>query len=150
MQPDVPITINDEDIAWAEKLLSLPPGAFDQERKEAIKALGRFDVQACPGSGKTTLVVAKLAILANKWPYSTRGICVVSHTNVARKEIQERLGMTEIGQKLLSYPHFIGTIHGFVNRFVALPWIRSKGWPISVVDTDIALNKRWSKLRHTD
>ena len=149
MDSACPITIDDEDIAWAEKLLHLPAGAFDQERKEAIKALGHFDVQACPGSGKTTLVVAKLAILAKKWPYPTRGICVISHTNVARKEIQDRLGRTEIGQKLLSYPHFIGTIHGFVNQFVALPWIRSKGWPISVVDTDITLNKRWSKLRYT-
>ncbi|RLA46455.1 MAG: hypothetical protein DRR42_18390 [Gammaproteobacteria bacterium] len=148
MQSGFPVTIGDEDIAWAEKLLHLPRGAFDQERKDAIKELGCFDVQACPGSGKTTLVVAKLAILAKKWPYSTRGICVVSHTNVARKEIQDRLGRTEIGQKLLSYPHFIGTIHGFVNQFVALPWIRSKGWPIAIVDTEITLNRRWSKLRH--
>lgn len=149
MQSDGPISIDDQDIAWAERLLSLPQGAFDEERREAIKGMGRFDVQACPGSGKTTLVVAKLAILARKWPYSTRGICVVSHTNVARKEIQDRLGRTEIGQKLLSYPHFIGTIHGFVNQFVALPWVRSCGWPISVVDTDITLNKRWAKLRHS-
>lgn len=148
MESDCPITISDEDITWAERLLHLPSGAFDQERREAIRALGHFDVQACPGSGKTTLVVAKLAILAKNWPYSTRGICVVSHTNVARKEIQDRLGRTEIGQKLLSYPHYIGTIHGFINQFVALPWIRSKEWPISIVNTDITLRKRWFDLRY--
>ena len=147
MQSDDPILISDDDITWAEELLGLPECAFDDERREAIRGMGRFDVHACPGSGKTTLVVAKLAILAKKWPHSTQGICVVSHTNVARREIQERLGRTEVGQKLLSYPHFIGTIHAFVNQFVALPWIRSKGWPITVVDTDITLNRRWSKLR---
>ena len=149
MQLDESISIIDDDITWAEELLGLPEGAFDDERRDAIRGMGRFDVQACPGSGKTTLVVAKLAILAKKWPHSNQGICVISHTNVARREIQDRLGRTEVGQKLLSYPHFIGTIHAFVNQFVALPWIRSKGWPIVVVDTDITLNRRWYKLQHS-
>lgn len=72
------------------------------------------DIQAFPGSGKTTILVAKLAILAKKWTYSNVGICVLSHTNVAREEIEERLGNTEIGRKLLSYPHFIGTEHSFL------------------------------------
>lgn len=150
MTPPKPsITITNEDITWVEKLLGLESGAFDSERVDALKEMGQLDIQACPGSGKTTLVVAKLAILARKWEHPTRGICVVSHTNVARQEIQNRLGRTEVGQKLLSYPHYIGTIHGFVNQFVALPWIRSKGWPISLIDTQITLNRRWQSLRQS-
>ncbi|MEI8650970.1 hypothetical protein P4S73_28875 [Paraglaciecola sp. Hal342] len=36
---------------------------FDQERRQAIKEF--VDIQACPGSGKTTLIAAKL-ILSKK------------------------------------------------------------------------------------
>jgi hypothetical protein len=104
------------------------------------------DIPACPGSGKTTLLVAKLAILARKWKYRTRGICVLSHTNVARHEIENRLGNTSVGRSLLGYPHYIGTIHGFVNEFLAIPWLRAKGYPIHVIDTDICLRHRWNIL----
>ena len=92
---------------------------------------------ACPGSGKTMLVVAKLAILAKKWPHRTKGICVLSHTNVAREQIEHRLGRTVVGQRLLAYPHFIDTIHGFANRFLALPWLYSNGCPSPTIDDDV-------------
>lgn len=93
-----------------------------------------LDVEACPGSGKTTLLVAKLAILARKWKSRRSGICVLSHTNAARREIERSLGRTAAGATLLSYPHYIGTIHGFVNEFLAIPWLRSLGYPITVID----------------
>ena len=111
--------VSEADIDWVCELMKLGP--LDAERREFLKSVSTVDVSACPGSGKTTLVVAKLAILTRKWKSSTRGICVLSHTNVAREEIEHRLGKTEIGQRLLSYPHFIDTIHGFVNRFLAIP-----------------------------
>lgn len=85
------------------------------------------DVHACPGSGKTTLLVAKLAILARKWPWRDRGVLVLSHTNVARQEVERRLAAEPSGARLLTYPHFIGTIHAFVNRFVSLPFLRDIG-----------------------
>jgi DNA helicase-2/ATP-dependent DNA helicase PcrA len=62
---------------------------FDQERRQAIKEF--VDIQACPGSGKTTLIAAKLILLAKSWKQSTSGICVLSHTNVAKNEIISRL-----------------------------------------------------------
>ena len=105
-----------------------------------------LDLEACPGSGKTTLLVAKLAILARKWTERRRGFCVLSHTNVARREIENRLGNTAAGQRLLGYPHFIGTIHSFVNEFLALPWLRSQGYPIERIDDEICLLRRWYKL----
>ena len=105
-----------------------------------------MDIAACPGSGKTTLLVAKLAILAAKWQYRTRGICVLSHTNAARHEIETRLGYTSVGRRLLAYPHYVGTIHGFVNEYLALPWLRSQGYPVKMIDTDICLEKRWYAL----
>lgn len=143
--------ITDEDISWIVKILGLPRTAFcgndgQDPRLEIIKSMETLDVEACPGSGKTTLLVAKLAVLARKWSDRRRGICVLSHTNVARQEIEERLGNTFEGRQLLSYPHFIGTIHGFVNEFLAIPWLRSQSIPIRMIDDELCLDWRWRKL----
>lgn len=127
--------ITDDDIEWVRLLMKLDP--FDEPRRDFLKRRSTVDLSACPGSGKTTLIVAKLAILARKWPHRTKGICVLSHTNVAREQIEHRLGRTVVGQRLLAYPHFIDTIHGFVNRFLALPWLYSKGYPSPTIDDDV-------------
>ena len=58
--------ILDEDINNVERVL-LPKGCvFDAERIEAIKCLQTKDIKACPGSGKTTVLIAKLMILAER------------------------------------------------------------------------------------
>ena len=132
--------ITDEDIEWVRNVMNLD--YFDEARRQFVMAPFTVDLAACPGSGKTTLIVAKLAILAQKWPHRTRGICVLSHTNVAREQIQRRLGRTVVGEKLLSYPHFVDTIHGFVNRFLALPWLYSNGYPAPTIDDDLTTRFR--------
>jgi hypothetical protein len=83
------------------------------------------------------LLVAKLAILARNWKSRTRGICVLSHTNVAREEIEQRLGDTDVGRRLLSYPHYIDTIHGFVRRFLATPWLLSAQHRFTAIDDEL-------------
>jgi hypothetical protein len=140
--------ITDEDIDWVRDLMGLE--VLDAPRRTFLTARNTLDVSACPGSGKTTLIVAKLAILALKWPHRTKGICVLSHTNVAREEIQRRLGSTVFGQRLLSYPHFIDTIHGFVNRFLALPWLNSNGYPSPTIDNDVTTAYRRGVLATAD
>jgi DNA helicase-2/ATP-dependent DNA helicase PcrA len=145
--------IADADICWVSRLLKLPDNAFYGEdrndpRQKVLKSEGQLDIAACPGSGKTTLLVAKLAILAQKWRYRTRGLCVLSHTNVARNQIETQLGNTAAGRILLTYPHYIGTIHGFVNDFLALPWLRSIGYPIKMIDSEICELRRWNKLHY--
>ena len=139
-----PIQITDDDIEWVQALM--PDVEFDDCRVEILKNMEPVDIHACPGSGKTTLLVAKLAILANKWEDSHRGICVLSHTNVAREEIQERLGKTKVGKKLLTYPHFIGTFQSFFDIFVVMPWLRSFEQPVNIVDTDYVTERRWKSL----
>lgn len=85
---DLPhISVEDIDQLAARASLCL-----DDERRVILRNMSRVDVRACPGSGKTTLLVAKLAILTAKWKARSRGICVLSHTNVARAEIQSRFG----------------------------------------------------------
>jgi hypothetical protein len=134
--------VSDEDIQEIEERFGL---TFDKSRREILRSNESFDIQACPGSGKTTLLVAKLAILAKKWPHPRRGICVLSHTNVARQEIEEKLSGTGVGERLLAYPHFVGTIHGFVNEFFALPLLRSEGRLTRRIDDDACFT--WMKKR---
>ena len=142
---------SDADIQRVCKMLKIKPDTFHsavgaERRLEVLKAKNHIDVEACPGSGKTTLLVAKLALLAEKWPHRTRGICVLSHTNVARREIEKRLGSTVQGRTLLSYPHFVGTIHHFMNEFVAMPHLRSEGRPVDMIDDELVLDWRWRRL----
>lgn len=56
------IHISDDDIDQIEILMGNV--SFDAPRRDIIKKLDSFDVQAFPGSGKTTVLIAKLAILA--------------------------------------------------------------------------------------
>lgn len=148
-----PPTIEPTDIEWICALLGLPQTAFSgtdgtDPRLTVLRSMNTLDIEACPGSGKTTLLVAKLAILANKWDHQRRGICVLSHTNAARREIETKLSSCSAGNALLRYPHFVGTIHSFVNEFLAIPWLRSQGYPIKAIDTEIALNVRWNELSY--
>jgi DNA helicase-2/ATP-dependent DNA helicase PcrA len=116
---------------------TLPRLSFgDAERRNVLLEGGTRDINAAPGSGKTTILAAKLLMLARKWPEDRAGICVISHTNVARDQIQHRLASNADGSRLLSYPHFIGTIHAFVNQFLALPFVRSSGLEVDVIDND--------------
>ncbi len=121
---------------------------FDKIRRNILLDNSSFDVQACPGSGKTTLLASKLILLSKKWVWSKKGVCVLSHTNIAKDEIINRLKNHPTGWKFLKYPHFIGTIQEFVNRFIALPFCHDKGWVVKAIDNDTYYNKCYSKLKH--
>ena len=117
--------ISDEEIQSAEKLL-LPEGAhFDEYAKSVIRCWESRDVLACPGSGKTTVLLAKLKILADRMPLNNRsGVCVLSHTNVAVDEIKSRL--FKYSNKLMKSPNYIGTIQSFIDNFITIPYLNSK------------------------
>lgn len=119
----------------------------DVERRSALLENGSRDFNAVPGSGKTSLLAAKLLLLAKKWPHARCGICVLSHTNVARDEITQRLAGSAEGAQLLSYPHFVGTIHAFVNQFFAMPMLRSLGQKVDVIDDVVFADKAKSRLQ---
>ena len=119
----------------------------DDERRCALLEKDSRDFNAVPGSGKTSLLAAKLLLLAKKWPHARRGICVLSHTNVAREEITRRLAETTEGAQLLSYPHFIGTIHSFVNQFFAMPVLRNLDQKVDVIDDLAFAEKALARLQ---
>ena len=114
------INISNEEIQYAEQLL-LPTGKmFDKERRDFIRNFNTIDLQAVPGSGKTTALLAKLVILERKLPFGDgSGILVLSHTNAAIDEIKEKI--QKHCPRLFSYPNFIGTIQSFVDEFLAVP-----------------------------
>ena len=91
----------------------------DNERIAVLQYLESCDVQACPGSGKTTAMVAKIVILAQKLVGTNSGICALSHTNAARDEIGKSLG--PFASLLFKHPNFVGTIQVFTDVFLAIP-----------------------------
>ncbi|MFY9072069.1 UvrD-helicase domain-containing protein [Aliarcobacter butzleri] len=114
---------------------------FDDESKEFIKCLETKDIQACPGAGKTTSLVAKLDIIASQMPFKDNsGILVLTHTNVAVDEIKSKLGVN--AKILLSYPNHVGTFQSFVNKYLAIPmYIKLTGKRPERIDTEIFYKK---------
>ena len=101
-----------------------------------LECLTSCDVQAVPGNGKTTLLTAKLALLSRTWRSRTQGVCVISHTNAARHEVERKLLLHPTASAFLSYPHFIGTVTSFMNQYLALPYLRGLGWSVQHIDDD--------------
>lgn len=139
--------ISNQDIQATEKLL-LPDGAhFPEDAREVIRCWHSTDVAACPGSGKTTVLLAKLKLLADKMPLENgAGICVLSHTNVAVNEIKNQL--SDYAEKLLNYPNYIGTIQSFIDNFVTMPYLRQvTGRNVHVVDSLTFAQHMLSKMQ---
>ncbi len=114
------LLISDDDIAFAERILFGREGVFDAERICFIKEMNICDLQAVPGSGKTTLLLAKLLILEKYLPFhNSKAVVLISHTNAAVNEIKRKIG--KHCPKLMSDPHFIGTMQSFVDKFLAIP-----------------------------
>ena len=94
----------------------LPIGCFfSDEQRQVILSEGNANIIAGPGSGKTTVLIAKIAYLMNRNIDLNKGICVITHTNVAVDEI--KIQLKKVGINSFNYPNFIGTIHEFFNYF---------------------------------
>ena len=147
----------DEEIKIAHDILLKEKKPFDSNKVDIIKEDSSCYVQACPGSGKTTTLLAKLIILSNKMPLPEgKGICVLTHTNVAIDEIKAKLGTK--ADVLFRYPNFFGTIQTFLHKYVTAAALHYfYGSQITYVDDEMSnavfLNKyyklpiRESKLR---
>lgn len=149
--------ISDKDIESTEELLLPQKTHFSDDARKVIRCWHSTDVAACPGSGKTTVLLAKLKLLADRMPFENgAGICVLSHTNVAVDEIKRRLSY--YSDKILGYPNYVGTIQSFIDRFVTMPYIRNTfGHNVQVVDSltyaqhilnKMLNNRKYSKLNY--
>ena len=93
----------------------------DRQREIVFNKSGKFVVRACPGSGKTYCVGARLARLIHNWEKKHVGIAVLSFTNVAWQEIEKKCA-EKFNISKITYPHFLGTIDSFVNKYIFLPF----------------------------
>ena len=139
--------ITDNEIEMVEKILLPKDCHFADDAKEVIRHWKSTDVSACPGSGKTTVLLAKLKLIADRMPLENgSGICVLSHTNVAVNEIRSKL--TEDADRITSYPNFVGTIQSFFDKFITFPYLKSiTEQPLQVVD-DATYAKHLYELIH--
>lgn len=148
------LEITDQDIRRAESLFFPEGGSFadqDNERYAFIKCLDKsIHLRACPGSGKTTALLAKLYLLSEKMPFeNNRGICCLTHTNVAIDIIKKRLG--DKADRLFHYPNFFGTIQSFVDRYLAIPaFIKFFGYRPKYVNDEIVEAKLGQFKRELD
>lgn len=127
------LNITEEDIAFVEKHFGF---RFNEGQKKIIRFWNSTDIQACPGSGKTTTLAAKLIILTNKIPKSFKqGICIITHTNVAVEEIKHKLG--SYSSFYSNYPNHFGTIQSVVDKFFTIPAFKNefKQSP-NIIDTE--------------
>ena len=137
--------VTQEEINIAEKILLPSSQSFGTEEGERVQIIKDISnschVVACPGSGKTTVLLAKLLILAERMPFeNNQGICVLTHTNVAIDEIKRKSGTA--GDKLFQYPNFFGTIQSFVDKYLAKQaLIKFYNSVPSIIDSDVADKK---------
>ncbi|TGM58559.1 UvrD-helicase domain-containing protein [Leptospira adleri] len=94
----------------------------EKQREIVFNKSGKFVVRACPGSGKTYCVSARIAHLINCWRYNYQGIAALSFTNVAWKEIERHYFEVFNIADSIRFPHFLGTIDSFINRYIFLPY----------------------------
>lgn len=92
---------------------------FNERQTEAYEFDGHCAVLAGPGSGKTRVLVAKVARLLSQRTNGPRGVACVTFNNEAVREMRKRL--SELGirrDKRL----FVGTVHGFCLACIVVPF----------------------------
>lgn len=126
--------ISDTEIQTVEHMLLADGCGFAEDARKVIRFWESTDVAACPGSGKTTVLLAKLKLMADRMPFDNgAGICVLSHTNVAVNEIKDK--MSGYLGKLMNYPNYVGTIQSFIDKYVTRPYLKQKyGKLVQAVD----------------
>lgn len=140
--------ITDDDLKMAYRVLFNEDGEFDNEKKQIIKSFESCQIEASPGSGKTTTLVAKLIILAEKLKRKkySKGICILTHTNVGIDVIKEKLGSK--GDILFKYPNFVGTLQSFIDTYLAIPYFKMKyKKKVELIDDEF-VNSQYEKLKN--
>ena len=97
------------------------------EQREAVDYDGNLLLTACPGSGKTRVILAKLLTLADQLVGTPHFIGCITYTNAAVDEIESRL--RTYGNNAITDRCEISTIHAFCLQFI----LRHYGWLIPEV-----------------
>ncbi len=77
-------------------------------------------LEACPGSGKTEVVAAKVAKEINQWRNKIQGMAILSFANSATDELAHRVSKyLKVSQNI--FPHFLGTFDSFIYKNIVSP-----------------------------
>ncbi|MDX0833806.1 AAA family ATPase [Sinorhizobium medicae] len=90
------------------------------DQRRVIDHPGSAFIAACPGAGKTRVMVERARSLLSGRP-TGRGIAFLSFTIAAVSELEDRLrreGLVETP----AFPHFIGTFDAFLWQFLIAPF----------------------------
>ncbi|QKV80779.1 UvrD-helicase domain-containing protein [Amycolatopsis sp. Hca4] len=90
-----------------------------RQQQDAVRHPAPLYVQACPGAGKTRVIVERH--LAGE-----RGACgraVLSFTNVACSEVARRCHQAGVPE-LAAFPNYVGTIDTFLWRYLVRPFLK--------------------------
>jgi DNA helicase II / ATP-dependent DNA helicase PcrA len=90
------------------------------EQKAAVSYPGNIFLSACPGSGKTRVIVAKLLALAEQVVGSPQVVGCITYTNAAVDEIEDRL--KQFGTSAIVDNAEVATIHSFCLQFILRPY----------------------------
>ena len=86
-----------------------------EEQNKLIESNGNTILKAGPGSGKTLSLVALINKKLKEWNISHRGIAILSFCNSSVEELKNKIVN-------IDYPHYIGTIDGFVEKYIFYPF----------------------------
>lgn len=122
--------------------------ALTDQQRALVTAPGDFLLIACPGSGKTRTAAARVGALAA----AGKKVAVCSYTNVGARRIAAV--MSEMGVRL-GPEHFVGTLHGFLLRYVVYPFGLTAGCREGPhlrqsPGSDVAYKREWSKRVRVD
>jgi len=82
-----------------------------EEQRRAVHHNGNAVITACPGSGKTRTIIAKILKCIDGLTGTPRKIACITYTNTAVHEIEYRIRTNGIGSD--EFYHEVSTIHAF-------------------------------------
>lgn len=77
-------------------------------------------LEACPGSGKTEVVAAKVAKEIDSWKKYPSGLAALSFANSATDELSSRVARYQPNCRSM-FPHFLGTFDSFIFKNIVSP-----------------------------
>lgn len=94
--------------------------ALSPEQRAAVTHDGNLALNACPGSGKTRTLVAKLVRCLDEVRHTPRRVAAITYTNAAAHEAETRINR-QLG-RAEEHLYEIGTIHAFCLKNILAPF----------------------------